>query len=376
MRLRFLIFLFSLSLTTVAQNKPKYGLLGQYINYLVNDTADVSRPKLLIYPTLAFSPETNWEIGFSSLYVYYANRDTLNRLSELSGFTFYTLENQYGAWLDHAMYTDKNKWFFLGRFRFQSFPLLFNGIGPNSSSEPIAEIEGNFLLLKERMLREIVPSFYGGLEFDFQQLSSVEYEDVEDGFIPPAGGNGSTNFGLGLGLVYDNIHNALNARHGLFSELAFLSYDKNWGSDFSFTTVISDNRIYRSVGKRNVFAAHLFGQFTTAGTPPFNQLALMGGENLMRGYYLGRYRDRNLVAGQVEFRMLPFPFAKRFGATFFVGAGQVFGETDSFDFTKFLPSAGTGLRFLLFPQKDIYTRLDFAVTQEGVGFYFFIGEAF
>ena len=32
------------------------------------------------YPTLAFSPETSWEIGVSSLYIYSANRDLKNRL--------------------------------------------------------------------------------------------------------------------------------------------------------------------------------------------------------------------------------------------------------------------------------------------------------
>ena len=33
-------------------------------------------------------------------------------------------------------------------------------------------------------------------------------------------------------------------------------------------------------------------------------------------------------------------------------------------------------RFLVFPEKDIYTRVDVAFTQEGRGIYFFIGEAF
>lgn len=371
-----LLFLIFIGFNATAQLSPKWGLLGKYVNYLVSDTGDVSKPKLLVYPTLGFAPETNWEFGFSTLYVYYAKRDTTNRLSELSGFTFYTLENQYGLWLDHALYTDKNKWFFLGRARYQSFPLLFYGIGPNTPSEHIAQINGNFTLIKERVLREIKPSFYGGLEIDFQSLASVSYEDISNDIAVPRGGEGSQNLGLGLGLVYDNIHNALNPRHALFSELAFLRYDNSWGSDYSFTTVISDNRIYRPVNKRDVFAAQLFGQFTVAGEPPFNQLALMGGENLMRGYYLGRYRDKNLIAGQVEYRMLPFKFSKRWGASFFLAAGQVYGDYDQFDFSKFLPTAGTGLRFLLFPQKDIFTRLDFAFTREGTGIYFFIGEAF
>ncbi len=130
------------------------------------------------------------------------------------------------------------------------------------------------------------------------------------------------------------------------------------------------------VNKNDVFAAQLFGKFTLFGEAPFNQLALLGGENLMRGYYLGRYRDDNLLAAQVEYRMLPFSFSKRWGASFFLASGQVFSDENKLALNRFLPTAGTGLRFLLFPEKDIYTRLDFAFTQEGPGFYFFIGEAF
>ena len=57
-------------------------------------------------------------------------------------------------------------------------------------------------------------------------------------------------------------------------------------------------------------------------------------------------------------------------------AGEVFSSLDKFEIKNLLPTAGAGLRFLLFPEKDIYTRLDFAFTEEGSGVYFFIGEAF
>ena len=96
----------------------------------------------------------------------------------------------------------------------------------------------------------------------------------------------------------------------------------------------------------------------------------------MRGYYLGRYRDRNFLGTQIEYRILPFSFSERFGASVFMAAGQVFGDDLSLSWQHFLPTGGAGLRFLIFPDKDIYTRLDFAFTQEGNGVYFFIGEAF
>ena len=138
---------------------------------------------------------------------------------------------------------------------------------------------------------------------------------------------------------------------------------------------ILDNRIYRPIKENTVLAAQLYGQFTQ-GNPPFNMLSLMGGESLMRGYYLGRYRDKNLVAGQVEYRILPFSFSKRIGASAFLAAGQVYSDDHPFSWRQFLPTGGAGLRFLIFPEKDIYTRLDVAYTREGRGVYFFIGEAF
>ena len=348
----------------------------RYIKRVFEADENPTAPKLINYPTLAFAPETNWEIGVSSLYVYSANRDLTNRLSEIKSFAFYTLENQYGLWLDHALYTDKDKWFFLGKARYQDFPLLYHGIGRESPAEVQSMIEGRYLIFRERIMRETRRSLYVGLELDFQKLSGVGYTSSTQDFTPPEfGGAGSTNLGLGLGVIYNNIYNAMNPRQGVYSEWGFLAYDAFTGSDFDFVSYISDNRFYKPIQANKVLAFQIYGQLTT-GTPPFNMLALMGGETLMRGYYLGRYRDKNQVAGQVEYRVLPFSFSKRLGVSVFMATGQVFGDDFSFDWKHFLPAGGAGLRFLIFPTKDIYTRLDMAFTSEGQGFYFFIGEAF
>ena len=352
------------------------GALMRYIKRVFESQEDSTAPKLINYPTLAFAPETSWEFGVSSLYVYSAHRDLVNRLSEIKSFAFYTVEGQYGLWLDHALYSDKDKWFFLGKSRYQNFPLLYHGIGRDSPAEVQSLIEGKYFIFRERIMRETWRSLYFGLELDFQNLSGVGYTNsVLDFESPELGGGGSTNLGLGLGVIYNNIRNAMNPRKGIYSEWGFLAYDSFSGSDLNFVTYISDTRIYKPIEPNTVLAFQLYGQMTT-GAPPFNMLALMGGENLMRGYYLGRYRDKNQVAGQVEYRVLPFSFSKRLGASVFMAMGQVFGDDFSFDWRQFLPAGGAGLRFLIFPEKDIYTRLDMAFTAEGQGIYFFIGEAF
>ena len=87
--------------TTTQARRPSLPM--RYLNRLINDTTDPSKPQFLAYPTLAYAPETSWEFGISSLYVFYAKRDTSNRLSEISAFSFFTLERQYGVILDNAL---------------------------------------------------------------------------------------------------------------------------------------------------------------------------------------------------------------------------------------------------------------------------------
>lgn len=371
-----LLFILSSVLYSTSVLAQKSDFVSRYINKLVNDTASISKPRFLIYPTLGYAPETSWEFGLSSLYVYYAKEDTTNRLSEVNGFTFFTLENQYGIWFDHNLFSHKNKWIFPGRFRYQSFPLLYHGIGPDSPADYIALVDTRQLQIKERALRRVLPNFYTGLELDFQRLSSVRFTPATSSAVEsPTGSNGSANLAFGWGFVYDKRHNVLNVREGGFSELALLRYDKLWGSDFSFTSIISDNRFYKSINERDVLAAQVLGQFSV-GDIPFNQLALLGGESINRGYYLGRYRDKNQLAAQIEYRMLPFPFAKRWGAAVFGSSGTVFNDFSNLSFDNIVWSGGGGVRFLIFPKKDIYTRFDVAFTKEKPGFYFFIGEAF
>lgn len=380
MSLHFLRFGSVLLLALVTLAPPSHAqiwdLSKRVFNSVFNDTVSSERPKFIAYPTIAYSPETRWEFGISALYVYYAKRDTSNRLSEINAFTFLTLESQYGLWLDHALYSDRSDWFFLGRLRLQRFPLLYYGIGPNTPSEEIAQVDANSIAIRERVLRNVSGNLYLGVELDYQQLTSVDFIPLSNEPFPlPTGSDGSTNFGVGIGLVYDNRHNVLNVREGFFGETGFLHYDDAWGSDFSFTQFFLDARYFYSVTRNQVLAAQVVGN-SISGEVPFNQLSLMGGESMMRGYYLGRYRDKTLLTTQLEYRFLPFPFSRRWGAAAFISTGGVSPSPREINLGDWKVAGGAGVRFMIFPSKDVFTRIDVAFTQEGIGYYFFIGEAF
>lgn len=348
-------------------------------NRVFNDTTTTAKAKFITYPVVAFTPETSWEFGASSLYLYHSKNDLNNRLSEINAFTFITLENQYGIWLDHAIYTDENNYFLLGKFRLQQFPLLFYGIGLDTPSEPVARIDGFSIALRERFLRKLKNDLYLGFEFDYSRLSSVQITEQESLFTPPPGTEGFTNYGFGMGVVFDQRYNVLNPRKGFFVEGGFLHYNKVFGSDFSFNNYFLDFRHYLPVNKNQILAFQLFANTVSeinGSQVPFNQISLIGGESLMRGYYLGRYRDNTSLVLQKEYRFLPFPFSKRLGGAIFSSIGTLSNSIQNIDLRNIRVTAGTGLRYLLFPGKDIYTRLDVAFTQEGSGIYIFIGEAF
>ncbi len=334
-------------------------------------------PKSLIYPTLAYSPETKWEIGVFNLFLFHAKRNHQNRLNEINTFTFVTAQKQYGIWLDHAIYTDKDNWFFLGKGRFQYFPLKYYGIGPTTPAVYSVVSNGSFQV-RERILRKIKENFYAGIEFDHQRIFNVSFnlDNSKTNFDFPVGAEGSANTGIGLGIVYDNRKNVLNVRKGMFAELAYLEYSKLLFSDIPFRSFQYDIRYFRKgFTKQQVFAVQSNGM-TNLGNVPFNQLALMGGESMMRGYYLGRFRDKTMINLQAEYRFLPLPFSKKIGAAIFASMGNVAETPNQIQLSTTKFAGGAGLKYLVFKTKDIYVRADLAFTKEGNGIYLYIGEAF
>lgn len=361
------------------QPTPKFAQrgLGRFIYQTLNDTSSAASSRVLVFPAAGYAPETSLEIGVRAFSLYYAKDDTLiNRLSEIVLYGFVTLRGQFGAQLENAVYTDKNTYYLLGRARYQQFPLLYYGIGPEAKPGNPSLVNSSYVQFRQRVLRKLVENLYAGPEVNFQSLQGVSFEHTDPAAVElPLGGRGSTTLELGGTLVYDNRKNVLNVRKGAFLEMAVLRNTLQT-RDFGFQRILFDGRLYRPLGHQNrVLALQATGMFIT-GNVPFNSLALLGGENTMRGYYLGRYRDKNLLAAQAELRWLPFAFSRRWGGTLFGGIGTVAPTVSQVQFNWVRWAVGGGVRFLFFQKKDVYLRADLGITREGTGIYFSLGEAF
>ena len=260
--------------------EPEPGLVRRYIDQLLDEEPSTGEPQFLIYPVLAFAPETRLEVGLSSLYLFHAKRDVSNRLSEVPIYAFYTRNNQYGIWLDHVIFSDQSRFSFLGENRIQDFPLKYYGIGMDASYADAVLVEAKQILLRERVLIRLAETdFYVGPELGLNVFRDVTFRALEDGPAPsvlPLGGAGTSNLTLGAGLVRDTRHNPLNVRDGFFGELAYLRSSSSLASEYTFANAYVDLRAFHPLGEQSVVAGQVVGQFGF-GELPFNELGLMGG---------------------------------------------------------------------------------------------------
>jgi outer membrane translocation and assembly module TamA len=106
---------------------------------------------------------------------------------------------------------------------------------------------------------------------------------------------------------------------------------------------------------------------------PFYALSQFGRGADLRGYELGQFQDKQLLAAQAEYR---FEFTKRIGAVAFAGVGEVMPSLHAITFDNLLPSIGVGLRYVMAEQNHVSLRFDVAWGRDGPLVYLSVGEAF
>ena len=171
---------------------------------------------------------------------------------------------------------------------------------------------------------------------------------------------------------WDSRDNTFATRSGSFYQLTALFYRSAFGSDYSYDDVQIDTRNFFGIFSDHVVAVQATGEFID-GSAPFQSYAKFGGQNLLRGYFDGRYRDKNAVSLQAEYRI---PVWWRFGLVGFAGVAQVANHVSGLAMNRFWFAGGIGLRFSWNLEERINLRLDYGAGRNSSGVYITITEAF
>jgi len=190
--------------------------------------------------------------------------------------------------------------------------------------------------------------------------------------IPPDLGLHDNLRAIGFRVIRDSRLNRFYPTQGALLDFTGDFFSQGLGSKYSFQSYKFTFNKYLSFGERQVLAYNLF-LCGTGGQPPFYGNCIYGVNNELRGYQAGRYLDRYMFATQLEYRLvLPW----RFGVVAFGGLGSVAPGAGQFRTDQFLPSGGTGIRFLLSRQYHVNLRTDFAWGKDTFTWSVGIAEAF
>lgn len=333
-------------------------------------------------PIFRYSQEIGAEFGLGALYSTYLDRkDSTNRSSNFSGVASVSTKGQYNFSLKSDIWTKGNDYHFISEFRFKRMPFDFFGIGNETlfaNSDRLVQRQSRIMLEAEK---KILPHAYTGISLGFENYNFKDeitggLFDTDPNLIQRLGGNVAY---IGISQSYDTRNSNNYPTKGFLGRIAYQYAPDLWsGESFSGSVIKANVRNFWSLSPKFVLGVNALFHTVQGKKIPFYLLPQMGNDEMMRGYYTGRYRDQNLLAGQAELR---YRYNNRFGAVVFAGTGQVFANGD-FAAKNFKPSYGLGGRYFFDPEKGLSVRMDYAVGEKRInekrqsGFYFTLAEAF
>lgn len=251
----------------------------------------------------------------------------------------------------------------------------FYGIGPGAGERDLSVKleEKGYLAIAQGQYR-IAPHLYAGARSIVLDLNTAIHRPeprFPEAEIP------SIEFqtrlvSAGPSFSWDRRDNLFTPSKGELVTASWMFSSPSLGSDFSYDKLMLGANLYRPLGRKSVLAARGSLCGVSRGSP-FYDLCLYGAHGDLRGYEIGRFRDRASWAAQVELRRA---LGGRFGATAFAGLGGIAPSLSRIGDTKFLPAAGFGLRYRPSKQTPINLRLDLTVGKDSRAVYVSLGEAF
>lgn len=356
--------------TKVTGEEPR-GLLSRIKHYLSQTNVDKSAEKFDISFVGGPSYSKNTKLGAAVLAqaLYRTDRTDLSiEPSNVAIFANFSTSGFIAVGADGIHIFPKDQYRIKYQTYFAYLPTRFYGIGYEDGKRNIySEYDELRLLFDGEFLKKLFNHGYAGLTFTAEDRNSKKFKDA---VVLPPDPLRSTIVGPGVMFTYDSRDFIPNPSKGIFLQYRQDFYLKSFGSSTPFNRIEASARAYRQLWKGTILAFDLNGIFNH-GNVPWSQMSKLGNSRAMRGYYDGRYRARNQLNTQLEWRQHLWG---RNGVVAFVGAGNVFNSTKDFEWSETLPDYGFGYRWEFKHQVNV--RMDMGFGRRTSGFYLSIQEAF
>jgi hypothetical protein len=326
------------------------------------------------FPVAFYSPDTKLGVGALGIVFFNFKKDSIGaRKSSINIGGAYTTLNQVLLYTPFQIFVNNSKYWFYGELGYYKYIFNYFGVGNNTPNDYIEKYDARFPRIRINALRKVNNSLYVGVRYVYDNFSLSNYRS--DGELIKnriTGSTGGRVSGLGLISVFDSRNKLFYPTKGALIEAIAYYESPATGSDFSYNRLSIDAAKYLAISNKQVLAFNAV-IVNSNGDVPFHQMATLGGGKRQRGYFDGKFRDRNLLLLQAEYRATIY---KRFGAVAFGGLGQVSSQLSEAADAPIRYNFGAGLRYVLDTKQKLNIRIDYGLGAQSSGFYLTLGEAF
>ena len=360
--------------TSAVKTTHKRGFMTRFLDYF-NDANKEKKNKRFDFSIIGgphYSTDTKLGLGLVAAGLYRSDpTDSLSAPSNVSLFGDVSTVGFYmlGVRGTHKFPRDTHRIDYT--LYFYSFPCYIWGLGYDMGDND--DNKSKYSRTKfEVMARFLIPinrySYLGPIA-RYQYVHAYKLKDRAPQLLEGLPKTVS-DFGVGVSYTFDSRDFMLNASRGWFMQLDLTTNPTFLGNNDTYWSAELQLATYRKAWRGAIIAGELHTRQST-GQVPWPMLADVGSSNRMRGYYEGRYRDKNVIDAQVELRQHIW---HRNGIVLWLGAAEVFPRYSDMRFSRILPNAGVGYRWQF--KKGVNVRLDYGFSRNGTGFIFNINEAF
>jgi len=349
--------------------------LGDYFSNPADNDSLSYKNSLIFAPFSGYAPETSVIVGLSIARLFrFKGAGARSSLVDLFGV--YTFRKQTIIEQNYTLFSNHDKWMGQGYSKFQQYPQYYFGIGNNLPLSNKELISYNEVKLEHVLLRKVAKKIFVGAGLRY--VSIYNLHQPNEGVLntlQPNGYKGSHVSGLIFAFSYDTRDNVYNTFKGSLIKLRYNVHEQIFASDYNFSIFEADLRKFIKPFKRrpeDILALQLYNLSTSQNTV-WNEMGALGSDNIMRGYYNGRYRDNNYIAAQAEYRLY---INKMFGLVGFISFGEVAHTISSYSWYGIKPSYGGGIRVRIDNKEKLNLRFDYGIGRQTSNFYVTIAEAF
>ncbi len=361
----------SVSVATDTVAPKKKGLIARIIDYFDDSNKPQTQKKFDIsfLGGPSYSSSTSFEVAVIAAGLYKSRYDSLTPRSNISIFAEVSVIGMFNVGVEgsHIFPNDRMRINYDGNFT--RFPSYFWGIGFDSESDN--DNKGKYTLFESKVNAEFLwrlgkHIFLGpAFTFNYSQASAPKKPELwGDQALK------QLNYGGGVVFSLDTRDYPENPYSGVHLQLSNRYYPTFLGNKRYFYTGELTFGVYHRFWESGVWAFQLHGAISGKNTP-WSMLPTIDSSGSVRGYYEGRYRDRNEVDAVLELRQKVW---RRNGIVVWGGVAAVFDHPSGITGRKLLPTYGIGYRWEF--KNRVNVRVDFGVGRNSTAFNISINEAF